>query len=83
MALDATVRARVDSRLKENTEKIFNEIGITTSQAITMFLKGVERERGIPFELKIEHKIANDILTSLNEVKEGKTRDIKELLNEL
>ena len=53
MPLDTTVRARVDSKLKEETEKIFDEIGLTTSQAITMFLKSVKRERGIPFDLKI------------------------------
>ncbi len=65
MALDATVRARVDSKLKEETEKIFSEIGLTTSQAITMFLKSVKRERGIPFELKIP----ND--KTLKAMKEG------------
>jgi len=53
MALDATVRARVDTQLKEDVEKILSEIGISTSQAITMFMKGIKRERGIPFELKI------------------------------
>ena len=53
MALDATVRARVDTQLKEDVEKILSEIGLSTSQAITMFMKGIRRERGIPFELKI------------------------------
>lgn len=56
MALDATVRARVDSKLKEDVEEILAEIGLSTSQAITMFLKGVKRERGIPFELKVLDK---------------------------
>lgn len=35
------------------------------------------------FKYKNEYKIANDILTSIKEVKEGKSRDIKELLDEL
>lgn len=68
MALDATVRARVDSKLKEETEKILNEIGLTTSQAITIFLKGVQRERGIPFELKIPNETT---LKAMQEAKEG------------
>jgi DNA-damage-inducible protein J len=68
MALDATVRARVDSKLKEETEKILNEIGLTTSQAITIFLKGVKRERGIPFELKIPNETT---LKAMKEAKEG------------
>ena len=53
MPLDTTVRARVDSKLKKEVEEILAEIGLTTSQAITMFLKAVVRERGIPFDLKI------------------------------
>ncbi len=85
MALDTTVRARVDSRLKEETEKIFEELGLTTSQAIVLFLKSVKRERGIPFSLKIprEYEMASELSQSLHEVQEGKTRDIQELLDAL
>jgi DNA-damage-inducible protein J len=68
MALDATVRARVDSKLKEETEKILSDIGLSTSQAITIFLKGVQRERGIPFELKIPNETT---LKAMKEAKEG------------
>jgi len=68
MARDATVRARVDAKLKEETEKIFSEIGLTTSQAITLFLKSVKRERGIPFELKIPNETT---LKAMKEAKEG------------
>jgi len=56
MALDATVRARIDVELKQDVEKILSEIGLSTSQAITMFMKGIKRERGIPFELKIPNE---------------------------
>ena len=68
MALDATVRARVDSKLKEEVEEILSEIGLTTSQAITIFLKGVKRERGIPFDLKIPNETT---LKAMKEAKEG------------
>jgi DNA-damage-inducible protein J len=68
MALDATVRARVDSKLKEEVEEILSEIGLTTSQAITLFLKGVKRERGIPFDLKIPNETT---LKAMKEAKEG------------
>ena len=68
MARGATVRARVDAKLKEETEKIFSEIGLTPSQAITLFLKSVKRERGIPFELKIPNETT---LKAMQEAKEG------------
>jgi len=68
MALDATVRARVDVELKQDVEKILSEIGLSTSQAITMFMKGIRRERGIPFELKIPN---DETLEAMKEAKDG------------
>ena len=35
---DATVRARVDSDLKQEAEAIFKKLGLNSSQAIVMFL---------------------------------------------
>lgn len=56
MALDATVRARIDTQLKEEVEEIFKQIGLTTSQAITLFMNRVKQERGIPFDLKVPNE---------------------------
>ena len=53
MSLDATVRARIDVQLKAEVEEIFKQIGLTTSQAITLFMNRVKLDRGIPFELKV------------------------------
>ena len=68
MPLNATVRARVDAELKTEAEEILSQIGITTSQAITMFLKSITRERGIPFELKIPN---DKTLHAMQEAKDG------------
>jgi DNA-damage-inducible protein J len=57
MALDATVRARIDSNLKQEVEEILKQIGLTTSQAITLFMSRIKAERGIPFELKIPNDL--------------------------
>ena len=73
MLLDATVRARVDIDLKQDVEKILSEIGISTSQAITMFMKGIRRERGIPFELKIPNE---ETLETMREIDEGITEKV-------
>ena len=57
MALSATVRARVDEQLKQEVEEIFRQIGLTTSQAITLFMNRVRQERGIPFDLKVPNAL--------------------------
>ena len=62
MALDATVRARIDVELKEDVEKILSEIGLSTSQAITMFMRSIRRERGMPFELKIPNELTRQVI---------------------
>ncbi len=45
----SVITTRVDPELKSNAEHILSELGITTAQAITMFLKQVELNRGLPF----------------------------------
>ncbi|MFA5428291.1 MAG: type II toxin-antitoxin system RelB/DinJ family antitoxin [Sulfurimonas sp.] len=79
MMLDATVRARIDSGLKNEVEAIFHELGLTTSQAITLFLKKVKIERGIPFELKIPNETT---IKAMNEAKnlEGETCSLEEFI---
>jgi len=82
MALDATVRARVDVELKQDVEKILSEIGLSTSQAITMFMKGIRRERGIPFELKIPN---DETLEAMREAEMGINMEkttLKEMIDE-
>ena len=48
---------RVDRDLKKEMDEIFNSLGLDTSTAIRMFLKQVERRRGLPFDVVIPSKI--------------------------
>ncbi len=53
MPKDATINARVDSRLNAKAEKVLGKIGLSTSDAITMFLHQVVYHKGLPFEARI------------------------------
>ncbi len=79
MMLDTTVRARIDSGLKNEVETIFHELGLTTSQAITLFLKKVKIEKGIPFELKIPNETT---IKAMSEAKnlEGEVCSLEEFV---
>jgi len=81
MALNATVRARVDGQLKEEVEAILSQIGLSTSQAITLFLKRIKYEKGIPFELKVPNATT---LQAMEEAKnnDGETVSLNEFLQE-
>ncbi|MCD7819697.1 MAG: type II toxin-antitoxin system RelB/DinJ family antitoxin [Lachnospiraceae bacterium] len=53
MARTSNVFARVEPDLKEQAEQVLNELGIPMSSAVSMFLKQVVLQRGIPFEMKL------------------------------
>ena len=59
-----TVRARVDPALKEESERILNGLGLSTTEAIRLFLYQVKLRRGLPFELTLPdaEKDVEDIL---------------------
>lgn len=46
-----TVHTRVTSEIKVKAGKVLSAIGLTTSQAINLFLTAVVNHRGLPFEL--------------------------------
>ncbi len=81
MSLDATVRARVDGNLKQEVEEILKEIGLSTSQAITLFLKRIKYEKGIPFELKVPNATT---IQAMEEAEQniGETISFEEFLEE-
>lgn len=47
----AQISLRVDDDVKRGAEQTFDDIGLSMSTAINIFLKKVSRERRIPFEL--------------------------------
>jgi DNA-damage-inducible protein J len=57
MTKTATVRARVEPHLKDEAERVFRELGLSTTQAITIFYRQVELRKGLPFEVAIPNEI--------------------------
>lgn len=51
-----TVRARIDQGLKKEVDSIFKSLGVTPTEAITMFYNMVKLKKGIPFGDKIPNK---------------------------
>lgn len=47
------ITVRMDENLKKSADKLFDELGINMTTAITMFVKQAVRDQKIPFELKI------------------------------
>ena len=56
MSKTSTVRARIEPDLKSKAEQIFHHLGLTTTQAITLFYKQVEMKKGLPFDVAIPNE---------------------------
>jgi len=47
------IHARIDPKLKESAERVFSTLGISTTEAIRLFLKQVQLHKGLPFPVLI------------------------------
>ena len=45
---------RLDSKLKQDAETLINDLGMTLSGAVNVFLRQAVRVQGIPFEIRKE-----------------------------
>lgn len=52
--MNTNLNIRTDKEIKEQSDKIFAELGLTMTSAINMFLRATIRENGIPFSLKLD-----------------------------
>lgn len=53
------ITVRIDDNLKNDAQKLFNDIGMSMSTAINIFLKQCVKEGRIPFELAGKPKTSN------------------------
>ena len=52
----AMIRARVDPALKAEVEGIFHELGLSVTEAVTLFYQQVRLNKGLPFEVRIPNE---------------------------
>ena len=65
--MTTTITARIDSDKKREAEAIFNDIGMTLSGAINVFINEVVMYQGIPFQLRRRSSVANRLETIMDE----------------
>ena len=50
----SNLNIRMDKDIKEQADQLFNELGLTMTAAVNLFLRASIREQGIPFSLKLD-----------------------------
>ncbi len=68
MTKTATINSRIDPNLKFTVENIFKKLGLSTSEAITLFYKQVTLNRGLPFSVRLPNK---ETLSAIKEIEKG------------
>ncbi|MBI5141828.1 MAG: type II toxin-antitoxin system RelB/DinJ family antitoxin [Nitrospirae bacterium] len=84
MAKTAMVTALVEPSLKADAEKVLNRLGISTTEAISMFLSQVRLRKGLPFEVAIPNKTT---LRAMQDAEDGRNltecRDAADMFRKL
>lgn len=62
MAKTAMIRARLEPDLKRDAETVFSTLGLSPTEAITLFYKQVTLHHGLPFEVRIPNTETRDAL---------------------
>ena len=84
MANNVTVQSRIPPELKTQAETVFSNMGMSTADAIRIFLQQTVNEGGMPFQPRAKIPNAETIL-AMQEADEGKGESItlKELRAEM
>ncbi len=83
MPKTAMLNARIEPELKNEVEEIFEKLGLTTTQAVTLFFKHVKNYKGLPFEVRLPNATTR---RAIDEARKGKVRrfhSVKALAQEL
>jgi len=80
----STVRARIEPELKQMVEDILHNLGLSITEAITLFYTQVLLHNGLPFEIKIPNKATLQCFKDSDEGKNlVKCEDVNDLFQKL
>lgn len=71
MAKTDTLHIRVEPSVKQRAEKTLNDLGLSITDAINVFLTQVILNDGIPFEIR-KPKFNNETIQAIEDCKERK-----------
>ena len=84
MARTAMIRARTEPALKSEVERILEELGMTSTEAVNLFYRQVKLQKGLPFDVKIPNKTTLETFRKTDEGKElNEYKDMKAFLKKM
>ena len=71
MAKIHILHIRVEPKVKEKAEEILNDLGLSISEAVSVFLNQAILNEGIPFEIR-KNRYSNSTIKVMEDTKHGK-----------
>ena len=80
MAKTAYIAARIEPKLKKSAEGVLHKLGVSTTDAITIFMQQVVIRKGLPFDVRIPNAETRAALAEIEagggERLDGTTRQV-------
>ena len=80
MGKTAYITARVEPTLKASAVGVLQEIGVSTTDAITIFLRQVVLRGGLPFDVRIPNAVTRKAIDDLEAGKGKRSASVDELM---
>lgn len=64
------INARIEPKLKKSAEAVLDKIGLSTTDALTIFFKQVVAQKGMPFPVNIPNR---ETIKALRDAEAGRT----------
>ncbi|MHB8088332.1 MAG: type II toxin-antitoxin system RelB/DinJ family antitoxin [Anaerolineaceae bacterium] len=81
MNKSAYVSVRIQPEVKTETDKILQSLGVTPTEAITMFYRQINMRRGLPFPVEIPNEVSRQaIQDAVNDVGMQTVNSIDDLM---
>ncbi|MEW6088165.1 MAG: type II toxin-antitoxin system RelB/DinJ family antitoxin [bacterium] len=61
MSKTATIRARIEPKLKKEVENLLENLGISTSEAINIFYHMIKLRKGLPFSIVVPNETTRNV----------------------
>lgn len=69
MSKTSSMHIRVEPKIKEEVERILNNLGMTAAEAINIYLRQIILNAGIPFEIKMP-QFSDEMMEAIKEADE-------------
>jgi DNA-damage-inducible protein J len=75
MGKSAYITARIEPKLKAQAGRVLAKVGVSTTDAITMFMRQVVLHEGLPFEVRVPNAASRRAIAELEDpVKRAKLK---------